>query len=132
MEEVIKSNTGFSRLFFFLAGIIATIAYRVIVVLNFYSNVLVSVAWYIGTIGFILYFGHRAHVQKKRSDIVKDNDLVNVVGELKGINKNQKKALSYLVESAVTSKVRWNSLFIFWLSILALIVGIIFDFIIMN
>lgn len=118
-------------MFFFWAGIIATLAYRSIVVLNFYNAVLVSVAWYIGTVGFIFYFGHRAYVQKKRSDLVKDNDLVGLVGKMKGVDWRQKEALNYIVKSTVTSTVRWNSLFIFWLSVLALIVGIILDFLVM-
>lgn len=130
MKEVILSNTGIRRMLFFWVGIIATLAYRSIVVLNYYSTIFVSVAWYVGTWGFILYFGHRAHVQKKRSELVMDNDLVSTVGKMKGLKKKQKEALSYIVESAVTSKVRWNSLFIFWLSIVALIVGIVLDFII--
>jgi len=130
MEEVIQSNIGLKRVFFFWSGIIATFAYRVIVILNIYSSFLVSVAWYIGTIGFILYFGHRAYVQKKRAELVRDNDLIGVVKRMKGVKKEQKMALDYLVKSAVTSKVRLNSLFIFWLSILALVVGIILDFII--
>ena len=125
MKEVIKANLGFRRWFFFWAGIIATLAYRIIVVLEDYW---IKIAWYIGTVGFILYFGHRTYVQKKRMELVKDNGLVKVVNGLK-IKKNQKEALSYLVKSAVTSKVRWNSLFIFWLSVLALVGGILVDFV---
>jgi hypothetical protein len=128
MEEVIRANRWRVRMFFFWCGIVATLAYRLIVVLNFYSDLLVSVAWYVGTVGFILYFAHRSHVEKKRSDLVKDNDLVEIVSKMKGVSGKQREALNYLVKSAVTSKVRWNSLFIFWLSILALIVGIVLDF----
>jgi len=131
MKEVILSNTGLRRMFFFWAGIVATLAYRIIVVLNFYNAALVSAAWYIGTVGFILYFGHRTHVQKKRSNLVMDNDLVGVVSKMKGVKGKQKEALSYIVESAVTSKVRWNSLFIFWTSVVALIIGLVLDFIVM-
>jgi hypothetical protein len=122
---------GINRMFFFWVGIVATLAYRVIIVLNYYSVVLVKVAWYVGTVGFILYFWHRAYVQGKRRKLVLDNDLVDVVGKMSGIKKEQKVALNYLVESAITSKVRWNSLFIFWLSVVALIVGIVLDFIVM-
>lgn len=131
MKEVISSNMGINRMFFFWVGIVATLAYRVIIVLNYYSVVLVKVAWYVGTVGFILYFWHRAYVQGKRRKLVLDNDLVDVVGKMSGIKKEQKVALNYLVESAITSKVRWNSLFIFWLSVVALIVGIVLDFIVM-
>jgi len=50
------------RLLYFWIGIVATIAYRVIVVLNNVSAVWVQVAWYIGTVGFIFYFAHRFDV----------------------------------------------------------------------
>ena len=126
MKEMVGANIGFKRWFFFWAGIIATLAYRLIVVLEGHW---IKIAWYTGTIGFILYFAHRTHVQKKREEIVRENGLVKVVWNLKGIRKEQKDALSYLVKSAVTSKVRWNSLFIFWLSVLALGVGILVDFV---
>ncbi|MEA3414423.1 MAG: hypothetical protein U9Q99_02770 [Nanoarchaeota archaeon] len=126
MREIIHANIGFKRWFFFVAGIIATLAYRIIIVLDGMS---IKIAWYIGTIGFILYFWHRTYVQKKRAELVRNNNLVNIVNRLKGLKKNQKEALNYLVKSSVTSKVRWNSLFIFWLSILALVVGILVDFI---
>jgi hypothetical protein len=125
MKEVISANLGFKRWFFFIAGIIATLAYRIIIVLN---ADWIRIAWYVGTVGFILYFWHRSHVQKKRMELVKDNKLIGVVRKLK-IKKEQKEALNYLLKSAVTSKVRWNSLFIFWLSVIALIVGILVDFI---
>lgn len=130
MEEMIESNLGFKRWFFFWAGIIATLAYRVIVVLNNYSRLWVDIAWYIGTIGFILYFGHRFHVQKKRALLVKENKLVSAVQKIKNLGNDQKNALNYLVKSAITSKSRWNSLFIFWLSVAALVVGIVLDFLV--
>ena len=123
---MVSANLGFKRWSFFVAGIIATLAYRVIVVLE---GSWIKIAWYIGTVGFILYFWHRSHVQKKRAEIVRENNLVKIVDDLKGIKKDQRQALHYLVYSAATSKVRWNSLFIFWLSVLALIVGIFFDFV---
>ena len=55
MKEVISANLGFKRWFFFIAGIIATLAYRIIIVLN---ADWIRIAWYVGTVGFILYFWH--------------------------------------------------------------------------
>ncbi|MCK4997086.1 hypothetical protein KAS08_02175 [Candidatus Pacearchaeota archaeon] len=124
MKEIIHANKGLKRWFFFWAGIIATLAYRSIIVLDSYFT---RIAWYIGTVGFILYFGHRKHIQKKRSELVHDNDLIKVVQELTHLTQKQKSALSYIIKSVGTSKVRWNSLFIFWFTLLALIVGIVRD-----
>jgi len=126
MKEIVHANVGFKRWFFFWAGIIATIAYRIIVVLD---ESWIKISWYIGTVGFVLYFGHRSHVQKKRAELVRGYNLVKIVNNLKKVKPDQKEALHYLVQSAITSKVRWNSLFIFWLSFLALIVGIFVDFV---
>ena len=124
VREIIHANKGLKRWFFFWAGIISTFAYRSIIVLKPYHA---TIAWYIGTVGFILYFGHRAHIQKKRLELVHDNDLIKVVRDLTHLTPKQKSALTYLVKSIGHSKVRFNSLFIFWFSILALIVGIIKD-----
>jgi hypothetical protein len=126
MKELISSDIGFKRYAFFVVGIIATIAYRIIIVLeDFY----LQVAWYVGTIGFILYFGHRARVQGKRRDLVLSNDLISYVERARGLKKKQKEALCYIVKTSATSKARINSLAIFWLSVLALVVGLVKDFV---
>lgn len=125
--EIIKPNTRLMRLFFFWSGVIATLAYRIIIVLNFYSPLWVKVAWYIGTIGFIIYFWHRFDIQKKRAELVIDYNLLEAVEKGQYENQKQKEALKYIVKTSLTSKSRWNSAFICLLSILALIVGLIMD-----
>ncbi len=128
--KIIEPNPKPVRLFFFWAGIIATIAYRIIIVLNFYSPLWVKVSWYIGTVGFVLYFGHRYNVARKRAELVKDYGLIEAVQQADRIDAQKKKALYYLVKTSITSKSRWNSAVIFTLSVLALITGIILDFLI--
>lgn len=128
--KVIEPNPKPVRLFFFWAGIIATIAYRIIIVLNFYSPLWVKISWYIGTIGFILYFGHRYNVARKRAKLVRKYGLIEAVNQADCINAQKKEALYYLVKTSLTSKSRWNSAIIFMLSLLALVVGIALDFLI--
>ncbi len=125
--KVIEPNPKVVRLFFFWAGIIATIAYRIIIVLNFYSPLWVKVSWYIGTVGFILYFGHRYNIARKRAKLIKDHGLIEAVQKADCIDAQKKKALYYLVKTSLTSKSRWNSAVIFMLSVLALITGIVLD-----
>jgi len=127
MKEVIEYTPKSLKVFFFWAGIIATLAYRIIIVLNFYSPVWVKISWYIGTIGFILYFGYRWHVQTKRAKVVTDYNLIEAIENAPHIKGQQKKALEYVMSDVLKSKSRWNSAFIFWLSVLALIVGIFLD-----
>ena len=127
--KVLEPNPKPIRLFFFWTGLIATIAYRIIVVLNLYDPLWVKIAWYIGTIGFILYFGHRYDIARKRAKLVRDYDLVRTVNKAQGMDPQKKEALHYLVKTSLTSKSRWNSAMIFILSLVALIVGIVLDLI---
>lgn len=128
-KEALKPIHKPTRWAFFFFGAIATLAYRLIIVLNFYSPAWVKVSWYIGTVGFIFYFGYIYHIQHKRVKLIADYDLMKAVSKVKNIKPAQKDALYFVVKSNYASKARWNSLFIFVLTIIALIVGIILDLI---
>ena len=124
-----KEHSKFLRNFYFWSGIIATLAYRIIIVLNFYSNTWVKMSWYIGTIGFIIYFIHRYQISEKRAKLIKNNQLRQKIRDCAGINDQDTESLDYILRTLVTSKEKWNYIFIFLLSGLALITGIILDFI---
>ena len=114
--EVIKPHPKPIRLFFFWSGIIATLAYRIILFLNYYSPEWVTMSWYIGTIGFVIYFYHRYDIQNKRAGLVKDNNLVEAVEKAENVEEDKRAMIKYLVKTSLTSKARLNSLFIFILS----------------
>ena len=125
--KIIKPNPKPVRLFFFWAGIIATIAYRIIIVLNLYSPSWVKIAWYIGTIGFVLYFGHRFNISRKKARLIKEYDLVNTINNADCIDPQKKQILHYLIKTTATSKAGYNAAVIFFLSIAALLLGIFLD-----
>lgn len=111
------------RYFFFIAGIAATIAYRIT---PFLGATAVKIAWYVGTVGFIIYFWHRSHIEAKRAQLVKDYGLIGAV-ENSNITGEQKEAVSYLVKTSLTSKARLNSAFIVIVSAIALAGALIVD-----
>ena len=74
-----KTSPGILREFYFWTGILATILYRAIIVVNYYSSFWVKIFWYIGTIGFVIYFAHRYQISQKRDRLVDEHDLVNKV-----------------------------------------------------
>lgn len=123
IAKKIEPSSKYSRFFFFWSGIVATIAYRIIFLLNSFW---IQVAWYTGTIGFILYFYHRSMVETKRANLVKEYELIKVV-EQSDMETEKKEALSYLIETSLTSKARFNSLFIFFASVIALIISLVID-----
>jgi len=121
-----KSSNKYYRLLVFTVGIIATLAYRIIIILNYYSSFLVSISWYIGTIGFIWYFAHRYRVQDYRSDIILKRELVKKVSENK-LSPDDREALLYILKSTGSSKAEWNSIMIFTLSGIALVYAVVVD-----
>jgi len=127
--EQIKASSKLLRLFYFWAGIIATIAYRIIIVLNNYSSTLVMISWYVGTIGFIVYFIHRYQISQKRQRLIIKHDLSDKINKSCELSEEDKSALHYILSTLKSTKEKWNYIFIFVMSGLALIVGIYLDFI---
>ncbi|MCG2695575.1 hypothetical protein L6248_01420 [Candidatus Parcubacteria bacterium] len=121
------SNKYYRWLIFFI-GIIATLAYRIIIILNYYSSLLVAISWYIGTIGFIWYFAHRYRVQNHYADLIVDKKLPEKICENK-LTKDDCDALLYILKSISSSKAKWNSIAIFILSAAALIYAVVVDII---
>ncbi|MSU60735.1 MAG: hypothetical protein EXS52_02350 [Candidatus Staskawiczbacteria bacterium] len=118
-----KPSPKIWRWFFFVIGIIATVAYRIIFLLDPFW---IEVAWYTGTIGFMLYFGHRAIIEAKRAKIVKDYQLIETL-EKSSIGNDEKTALLYLTKTSLTSKARFNSAFIFFASVIVFIMNFAID-----
>ncbi|MFA6551736.1 MAG: hypothetical protein WCV41_04385 [Patescibacteria group bacterium] len=124
-----KISNKYYRLLVFWVGIIATIAYRIIVVLNSYSAFWVQVAWYIGTIGFVWYFAHRYRVENDRENLIAAKNLTAKIAGDKKLNADDRDALVYVLKSLQSSKAKWNYIAIFFFSAIALIYGVYVDFI---
>lgn len=127
MEKPQVSNK-YLRIFYFWAGIVATFCYRAIVVVNNYSHFWAQTFWYIGTIGFIIYFIHRYKISEKRAKIIQEYQLENKIQNSKDLSDKDKVALEYIFETLRSSKEKWNSIFIFVASFVGLILGIYLDF----
>jgi len=108
------------RIWVFIVGVIATIAYRLVVVLNYYSQFWVEVAWYIGTIGFIWYFAHRYRVENRRDKLIEKLELIKKIGANQSFKPEDKAALLYVLKSLETSLAKWNYIAIFLFSGLAM------------
>lgn len=125
----LKPHSKYLRLFYFWAGIVATFVYRAIIVITNYSTMWTKVAWYIGTVGFVLYFAHRFQISQKRERLIVENNLDRKVAKLEGLSENDRTAIEYILKTLVSSKERWNYIFIFVTSGAALLIGIYLDFI---
>jgi len=116
------------REFFFWSGIVATIAYRIINFLTNFDPIWLKATWYIGTIGFVIYFAHRYQISERRAKLIEHYHLADKVDKIGELSTEEKGALSYLMHSLESTKEKWNYIVIFVASGIALVVGIIQDF----
>lgn len=130
-NELIASSPIY-RMIVFWIGILATVAYRAIIIIGRYSQGWTDIIWYIGTIGFVWYFAHRYHIEKKRDRIIIERKLIPKVGKLKELKPEDRDALEYTLKSLVSSKAGWNYIAIFVASALALIYDLILRLIASN
>ncbi|USN53631.1 MAG: hypothetical protein H6760_00450 [Candidatus Nomurabacteria bacterium] len=126
--ETLKPHSAGLRLLFFWIGILATIAYRSIIVLNNIGTVWVQVVWYFGTVGFVLYFLHRYQVAKKRARVIAEYKLAERIQSLDNLSEEERSAMRYIFTTLGSSKERWNYIVIFTSSTLAILIGIYLDF----
>lgn len=124
-----KPHAPWVRTFFFWVGIVATILYRLIIVLANMNQGLLKGAWYVGTLGFIFYFAHRYQVASRRAKIVVDYKLTERIAESKDFSEEEKSAMQYIFGTLLSSKEKWNYYCIFATSIIALVYGVFADFI---
>lgn len=115
------------RLFFFWCGIVATFAYRIIIFFTNANPLLLKLSWYIGTIGFILYFAHRYQIAERRTKVITEYHLAEKVPQLKELNAEEKAGMEYIFSTLGSTRERWNYIFIFVMSAIALIAGTIID-----
>lgn len=126
MKPVVHSP--FVRSFYFWVGIVATAAYRIVIFLTHVDPIWLKVCWYVGTIGFVIYFIHRYQVSELRSELIKKNNLAEKINGVNTLNEDDKASLKYIFETLQSSREKWNYIFIFVASAIALLVAIYLDF----
>lgn len=116
-----------TRAFFFWTGIVATILYRAIIFFTSANPVLLRGIWYVGTIGFIVYFLHRYDIAKRRSRVIQELKLAEKIPQLKELSDADRAGLDYLFATLQSSREKWNYYVIFASSIIALLAGMYMD-----
>lgn len=127
--EKLQPHSKSIRIFYLCVGVIATIAYRIIIIFSADQNFLIRLFWYIGTIGFVIYFIHRYQISEKRSKIISDHNLDEKVAQITSLGQEDKESLSFVIKSLKVSSERWNFIVIFVTSVIALLIGIYLDLI---
>jgi len=113
---------------FFIIGLIATIAMRVVIVLIDIDPAYAKIAWYIGIIGFFIFFIHKFNVGQARSKVIEERKLVEKISRGGQLTKEDYGLIGAILCSLSSRKERINYFMIFGLSAVALAVALYFDF----
>jgi len=118
--EYKRCKDSYTSWLFFIIGIIATIAVRVVTVLMDVNPFYGKIAWYIGICGFLVFFIYKFKVNQTRARIIQRKDLI---GKLRGKQKltdEEYDMIGALLCGISSKKERINFLFIFAVSAIAL------------
>ncbi|HCL55780.1 MAG TPA: hypothetical protein DHW82_02055 [Spirochaetia bacterium] len=113
---------------FFVIGIFSAVAFRIIIVFQYFQPQWVRLVWYIGVTGYVFFFLYRYLISRKRKKMIDDRNLIGKLSSGAALSSEDQEALLYLVSSIKKSKENINYIFIFLLSIIAVMFDLILLF----
>lgn len=113
---------------FFLIGLIATFAIRVVTVLMHLEPIYGKIAWYIGVIGFFLFFVYKFKVGHARAKRIEESGLSEKISKNEPLDCNDYTLINSILCGLGSKKERINYFFIFFLSAVAIVLAIYMDF----
>ncbi len=120
---------SFLSLIFFVIGLIATVAIRAVNFLHHYHAWYGKLAWYIGLLGFFLFFLYKFASDSRRSAFLKKSGLAEKIQTGQQLSPDDRRLLQEVFCSLRSRRDTINYFFIFLTSIVALLLGIYTDFV---
>ncbi len=113
---------------FFLIGIVSAFAVRVVTLLAHLDPVCGQIAWYVGVIGFFLFFVYKYRNLRRRTKIINKYNLRDKLSSQKELTPQEFQVTSQILCSLVSNKEKINYFIIFFVSAIALLVAGYLDF----
>ncbi len=104
----------------FAVGLTGAISLRLILIAKAYRPELITLFWYIGVCGNMLFFLFRFYVSQRRRRTIEELRLLEKLAQHESLSPKDLAALHYLVASLKVSKERWNYTVIFLCSLAAI------------
>ena len=136
MTEIVSSLTNISvpegyssrRIqFYFWLGLVSATLLRLIIIADYYSGILSKALFYLGVIGYLIFFANRYRVSTRRVGVLRNLELLKKIKSKQVLDESDYEGLEYVLWSLSVSKERLNYLTIFAFSIIAIIVSLMFD-----
>lgn len=113
---------------FFIIGLIATIAVRAVTVLVHINPIYGQIAWYVGVMGFLIFFVYKFRVEHTRSRLIRNSKLMHKISQDENIEKGDREAISSILCALSSNKDKINYFVIFASSVVAIVLAIYLDF----
>jgi len=126
-SEQKNCRDSFVSWLFFLVGLIATLAIRVVTVLDAYHPVYGKIAWYIGVAGFFVFFVYKFKVDNARARIIRKAQLTAKIHGKEALKDEDYRLIGALLCGMSSRKDLINYFFIFVSSIIAFLVALYID-----
>lgn len=104
---------------FFILGLVSAVAFRGIIVFQHLEPSWVRPVWYIGTIGYFVFFLYRYLITKKRKHSIETFQLIEKLKTNACLEDEDREVVLYLLSSIKYSLEDINYALIFVLSVLA-------------
>ncbi|SFM55586.1 hypothetical protein SAMN04488696_1576 [Methanolobus profundi] len=113
--------------FYFWLGMFSAIFLRLIIIADYYNGILSKALFYLGVIGYLVFFAHRYHVATRRVGVLKNLDLLGKIESRTSLTEEEYRGLEYIMWSLSVSKERMNYLVIFAFSVIAIVLSLALD-----
>jgi hypothetical protein len=107
---------------FFLVGVLSSIAFRVIIILQKLRPAWVRPVWYFGVLGYMAFFIYRFYISQRRKRVIAQSEIIGKLRGSESLSPDDRAAALYLLSSIQKSPEDWNYLAIFVLSIVAIVI----------
>jgi hypothetical protein len=126
--EYKRCRDSYASWIFFIIGLIATVAIRVVTVLMHIAPVYGKIAWYTGVGGFFAFFIYKFKVNQARSKLISGRNLVDKITNKEQLTNEDYSLIGTVLCALSSKKDRINYFFIFALSAAALVLAVYMDF----
>ena len=106
---------------FFVIGLVSALSFRLLIGVKELRPELFRSVWYVGIIGYILFFSFRYAISRKRRKAIRDFDLISKIKGEGELSAADRQVVAYLLSSLEKSRENLNYLFIFVTSGLAIL-----------
>lgn len=125
MRQTPQTVSPFVITLFFVIGLVSAFAFRVLIVFVYLRPEWFRPTWYVGIVGYTLFFLYRYRISQKRKKAVDDYRLIEKLEQGVPLENIDRQVLVYLLSSIRKSRENLNYLFIFALSLLAVVLDIV-------